>query len=166
MDIPVKSANSTRLYALQLHLRPLHQGTLMPFSGELVHVQDVHRESEKAPFLHLGKQLFWLEDVQLMPEASADWVGFTSLPQLIEQAQQKRLPPLPVVVDFYRSVAREPANATAASRLSPLFASAPCTASSKKKQNELRAVAARPARQQQARVARPARQEPLAGRIA
>ena len=37
MDIPFSPAGPTKLYALLLKLRPLQQGTLMPFSGELVH---------------------------------------------------------------------------------------------------------------------------------
>src|SRR5581483_1978707 len=37
METVVPSTNTTRLYALQLCLRPLRSGTLMPFSGELVH---------------------------------------------------------------------------------------------------------------------------------
>jgi CRISPR-associated endoribonuclease Cas6 len=169
MEMRARYASSTRLYALQLCLRPVREGTLMPFSGELVHgaflhwlkatmpettdwlhaeqkrrfftcsnlhfkssahgllkaqrenihlpldpretytvrltlllgdlfpllhealipFQATHRKSEKAPFLQFGKQLFWLEDVQLMPRTASDWIGFTSLPQLIEQARQK-----------------------------------------------------------------------------
>jgi len=37
MDIPFSSAAPARLYAMLLKLRPLERGTLMPFSGELVH---------------------------------------------------------------------------------------------------------------------------------
>src|SRR5205814_8342114 len=37
MDTPFSPASPTKLYALLLKLRPLQQGTLMPFSGELVH---------------------------------------------------------------------------------------------------------------------------------
>lgn len=37
MGLSLSSLNATRLYALQLRLRPLRNGTLMPFSGELVH---------------------------------------------------------------------------------------------------------------------------------
>src|SRR5437763_3723568 len=37
MDTPFSPAGPTRLYALLLKLRPMQQGTLMPFSGELVH---------------------------------------------------------------------------------------------------------------------------------
>ncbi len=42
MEISTRSAGSTRLYALQLHVRPLREGTLMSFSGELVHGAFVH----------------------------------------------------------------------------------------------------------------------------
>jgi CRISPR-associated endoribonuclease Cas6 len=37
MDNPFSSTSPTKLYALLLKLRPLQEGTLMPFSGELVH---------------------------------------------------------------------------------------------------------------------------------
>ncbi len=37
MDIPFSPTGPTKLYALLLKLRPMQQGTLMPFSGELVH---------------------------------------------------------------------------------------------------------------------------------
>ena len=37
MDMSFSSAAPARLYALLLKLRPLERGTLMPFSGELVH---------------------------------------------------------------------------------------------------------------------------------
>jgi CRISPR-associated endoribonuclease Cas6 len=37
MDIPFSSAAPAKLYAIHLKLRPLERGTIMPFSGELVH---------------------------------------------------------------------------------------------------------------------------------
>jgi CRISPR-associated endoribonuclease Cas6 len=37
IDIPFPSRAPTKLYALVLKLRPIQQGTLMPFSGEFVH---------------------------------------------------------------------------------------------------------------------------------
>ena len=33
----LSTATPARLYALMLKLRPLERGTIMPFSGELVH---------------------------------------------------------------------------------------------------------------------------------
>src|SRR5436305_15142644 len=37
MDTPLSSTAPAKLYAILLKLRPLQPGTLMPFSGELVH---------------------------------------------------------------------------------------------------------------------------------
>src|SRR5437588_8033407 len=37
MDTPVSTISPARLYAILLKLRPLERGTIMPFSGELVH---------------------------------------------------------------------------------------------------------------------------------
>src|SRR6266699_1504824 len=37
MDIPLASTTPSKLYAFLLKLRPLQEGTLMAFSGELVH---------------------------------------------------------------------------------------------------------------------------------
>src|SRR5437660_895974 len=37
MEMAFSSAAPARLYAMLLKLRPLERGTLMPFSGELVH---------------------------------------------------------------------------------------------------------------------------------
>lgn len=168
METLLKQAHSTSLYALQLRLRPLRSGTLMPFSGELVHGaflhwlkatapevaiwlhegqkrrfftcssllfqrpapallraerENIHLPLEpqetylvrltlllgnlfpvfhealmpfsianpnacKSPFLQLGKQLFLLEEVLLMPDNSSGWTGFTSLADLVAQARQ------------------------------------------------------------------------------
>src|ERR1700737_4462137 len=50
----------TRLYALLLKLRPLQPGTLMPFSGELVHGAFLHWLKNAAPdvatWLHDGNK--------------------------------------------------------------------------------------------------------------
>jgi CRISPR-associated endoribonuclease Cas6 len=166
-DVPT---GPVRLYALLLKLRPLQSGTLMPFSGELVHgaflswlrasAPDVaawlhegqkrrlftcsnlhfsqpiqpHLKAEREhihlpldpqktytvrltlllgelfplfysaltqislagtkastpPFLHLGKQLFLLEEIVLSNDDPSGWTGFTSLANLIEQARQTR----------------------------------------------------------------------------
>lgn len=54
------SGTSARLYALLLKLRPLERGTLMPFSGELVHGAWLKRIHDAAPeiasTLHEGNQ--------------------------------------------------------------------------------------------------------------
>lgn len=54
------AASSARLYALQLRLRPLQSGTLMPFSGELVHGAFLRWLQTAAPdvatWLHEGQK--------------------------------------------------------------------------------------------------------------
>src|SRR5260221_12634538 len=60
----------TRLYALLLKLRPLQRGTLMPFSGELVHGAFLHWLKNAAPdvatWLHDGnkRRLFTCSSLQ------------------------------------------------------------------------------------------------------
>ncbi|MGH2508741.1 MAG: hypothetical protein ACRDHZ_15250, partial [Ktedonobacteraceae bacterium] len=58
--IPDTNADPTRLYALLLKLRPLQQGTLMPFSGELVHGAFLKWLGSAAPrvaaWLHEGQK--------------------------------------------------------------------------------------------------------------
>jgi len=164
----INQSGPVRLYAMLLKLRPLQQGTLMPFSGELVHgaflswlrtsapdIADWLHDGQKRrlftcsslqfsqpispsikaerenihlplnpqktyqvrvtlllgdlfpifhqaltqftlaeagattlPFIHLGKQLFLLEEVILAKDDPTGWTGFTSLTTLIEKAQR------------------------------------------------------------------------------
>lgn len=60
MEIPAIPQGPARLYALLLHLRPLRQGTLMPFSGELVHgafLKWLHASApDVAAWLHEGQK--------------------------------------------------------------------------------------------------------------
>lgn len=60
MNIISSVATSTRLYALLLKLRPLQSGTLMPFSGELVHGAFLywlkHAAPDVATWLHDGNK--------------------------------------------------------------------------------------------------------------
>src|SRR5437588_2350008 len=60
MDTPFFPTAPNKLYALLLKLRPLQQGTLMPFSGELVHAAwlDWLRSAapEVATWLHEGNK--------------------------------------------------------------------------------------------------------------
>ena len=168
LELSNQSPGAMRLYALQLRLRPLQSGTLMPFSGELVHGAFLHwlkktapdvaawlhegqkrrfftcsslqfnrseqgllkaqrenihlplqpqetytvrltlllgdlfplfyealtpfaasrRDSETAPFLHIGKQRCQLEEMLLTRDDPCGWTSFTSLPQLVEQVRQ------------------------------------------------------------------------------
>jgi len=70
MAIPFTSTESTKLYALLLKLRPLQRGTLMPFSGELVHGAWLHWLRSAAPdmvaWLHDGnkRRLFTCSSLQ------------------------------------------------------------------------------------------------------
>lgn len=59
-NLPNAAADPTQLYALSLRLRPLQQGTLMPFSGELVHgafLKWLRRAAPRvATWLHEGQK--------------------------------------------------------------------------------------------------------------
>ena len=76
MDILPSPTCPAKLYAFQLKLRPLQRGTLMPFSGELVHGALLDWLSSAAPdvttWLHDGnkRRLFTCSSVQFgLPEA-------------------------------------------------------------------------------------------------
>jgi len=181
MDGPFTSVAPARLYAFLLKLRPLKAGTLMPFSGELVHGAwlhwlrcaapdvaawlhdgnrrrfftcsrlqfplspqrslEVERENVhlsldpertytvritlllselfplfydalmrfnttetgvgKAPFMQIGKQLFWLEEVVLNNDDLSGWTGFTSLSAMVEKTKRLHLGDVqPLTLDF------------------------------------------------------------------
>ncbi len=76
MDIPLSSTAPAKLYAFLLKLRPLQQGTLMPFSGELVHGAWLNWLRSAAPdvatWLHEGnrRRLFTCSSLQFpLPES-------------------------------------------------------------------------------------------------
>ncbi|HEY0752699.1 MAG TPA: CRISPR system precrRNA processing endoribonuclease RAMP protein Cas6 [Ktedonobacteraceae bacterium] len=60
MELAHISAHAARLYALQLRLRPVQHGTLMPFSGEMVHGAFLRWLRDAAPdvvsWLHEGQK--------------------------------------------------------------------------------------------------------------
>src|SRR2546428_6925337 len=60
MEMPSTSTNPARLYALHLRLRPVQNGTLMAFSGELVHGAFLRWLQAVAPditdWLHQGQK--------------------------------------------------------------------------------------------------------------
>src|SRR6266567_9517542 len=70
INIPFPATAPTKLYALLLKLRPLERGTLMPFSGELVHGAFLHWLQNPAPdvatWLHDGnkRRLFTCSSLQ------------------------------------------------------------------------------------------------------
>ncbi len=83
---------TVRLTLLLGNLFPIFHEALMPFRT----LPDKPRQS---PFLQLGKQLFLLEEVVLLPDnPAADWTGFTTLPLLVEQAKQTGYGSHPVMV--------------------------------------------------------------------
>ena len=57
MHTPHPPTAPATLYALLLQLRPLQRGTLMPFSGELVHGAFLHWLQHAAPALLAGRIL-------------------------------------------------------------------------------------------------------------
>ena len=70
MNLPISSATPAKLYAFLLKLRPLAEGTLMPFSGELVHAAWLDWLGSAAPdvatSLHEGnkRRLFTCSSLQ------------------------------------------------------------------------------------------------------
>jgi CRISPR-associated endoribonuclease Cas6 len=70
MDVPLSPTSPAKLYAFQLKLRPLQEGTLMPFSGELVHAAWLGWLGSAAPevasWLHEGnkRRLFTCSSLQ------------------------------------------------------------------------------------------------------
>src|SRR6266567_3186397 len=70
INIPFPATAPTKLYALVLKLRPLQQGTLMPFSGEFVHAALLNWLRSTAPdvatWLHEGnkRRLFTCSSLQ------------------------------------------------------------------------------------------------------
>ena len=76
MENSADNAQSTKLYALLLKLRPLERGTIMPFSGELVHgawmnwlreaapdvAQQLHEGNKRRPFTCSSLQFSYTQD--------------------------------------------------------------------------------------------------------
>src|SRR5438477_2513655 len=83
INLPQSSAAPAKLYAMLLKLRPLQQGTLMPFSGEFVHAALLKWLQSAAPdvatWLHEGnkRRLFTCSSLQFpLPEPrmrKAEW---------------------------------------------------------------------------------------------
>jgi CRISPR-associated endoribonuclease Cas6 len=76
MDVPLSPTSPAKLYAFLLKLRPLREGTLMPFSGELVHAAWLDwlgsATPEVASWLHEGnkRRLFTCSSLQFPFPAS------------------------------------------------------------------------------------------------
>jgi CRISPR-associated endoribonuclease Cas6 len=66
-------------------------GDLFPLLHEaLTKFRLARQETDTAPLLRIGKQRLLLEELIVTNHDPASWTGFTSLPSLIEQAQQQR----------------------------------------------------------------------------
>jgi CRISPR-associated endoribonuclease Cas6 len=93
MDVPLSPASPAKLYAFLLKLRPLQEGTLMPFSGELVQAAWLDWLRSAAPdvalWLHEGnkRRLFTCSSLQFplppskMCEAERDNVHLPLTPE-------------------------------------------------------------------------------------
>ncbi len=73
-----------KVYTLRLTLL---LGDLFPIFHRAL--MDSHTSDQTAapPFMQIGKQLFLLEEVVLLPHTSTDWTNFVTFTQLVEQAQ-------------------------------------------------------------------------------
>jgi CRISPR-associated endoribonuclease Cas6 len=87
MDVPLSPTSPANLYAFLLKLRPLQEGTLMPFSGELVHAAWLSWLSSAAPevasWLHNGNKhrLFTFSSLQFPFPASTTFKAHQEIAQ-------------------------------------------------------------------------------------
>lgn len=84
MDNPLPSDTPARLYALLLKLRPLQSGTLMAFSGELVHGAWMRWLREAAP-----EVATWLHDGNKRRLFTCSSLLFPLSPQRMQEAERE-----------------------------------------------------------------------------
>jgi CRISPR-associated endoribonuclease Cas6 len=77
---------SIRFTLLHGELFPLLYRALMDY-----HLANVFT-SHKAPFLRIGKQAFWLEEVLFGADDPSGWTGYTTFRDLVQQARQVKRP--------------------------------------------------------------------------
>jgi CRISPR-associated endoribonuclease Cas6 len=77
-------------------------GELFPlFYDALMRFNPSGPESGNAPFMQIGRQLFWLEEVVLNNDDPSGWTGFTSLSSLVEKTKRLRLGSVqPLTLEF------------------------------------------------------------------
>ena len=77
-------------------------GELFPlFYNALMHFNMNELAANKQPFMRVGKQLFWLEEVLVNNDDPSGWTGFTSLTTLVEKAKALKLSPTePLTLEF------------------------------------------------------------------
>ncbi len=83
---PLTTTTNSRLYAFLLKLRPLQQGTLMPFSGELVHGALLKWLSAAAPDV-----AEWLHEGQKRRLFTCSSLNFPRNPQRFQQAERENI---------------------------------------------------------------------------
>jgi CRISPR-associated endoribonuclease Cas6 len=86
MDSPLPSATPARLYALLLKLRPIQPGTLMAFSGELVHGAWMRWLREAAP-----EVATWLHDGNKRRLFTCSSLLFPLSPQRMQEAERENI---------------------------------------------------------------------------
>src|SRR5712692_4831693 len=86
METTYTPTGPVRLYALLLRLRPLHQGTLMPFYGELVHGAFLKWLNAAAPEVGL-----WLHEGQKRRLFTCSSLHFSRPMQLHLRAERENL---------------------------------------------------------------------------
>jgi CRISPR-associated endoribonuclease Cas6 len=86
MDSPLPSATPARLYALVLKLRPIQYGTLMAFSGELVHGAWMRWLRESAPAVAT-----WLHDGNKRRLFTCSSLLFPLPPQRMLEAERENI---------------------------------------------------------------------------
>lgn len=84
--IPTASTDPTRLYALLLRLRPLRQGTLMPFCGELVHGAFLKWLGSAAP-----KVAAWIHEGQKRRFFTCSSLQFAQVGQALLKAERENI---------------------------------------------------------------------------
>src|SRR5258708_19380148 len=87
MDTPFAATSPSRLYALLLRLRPLQSGTLMAFSGELVHGALLRWLSASAP-----EVATWLHDGNKRRLFTCSSLQFPFAPARIPQPEPDNVP--------------------------------------------------------------------------
>jgi CRISPR-associated endoribonuclease Cas6 len=85
-DTPFTTTGTSRLYAFELKLRPLQRGTLMAFSGELVHGAFLHWLKAAAPTVAT-----WLHDGNKRRVFTCSSLQWSLPPDRLRQAEKRNM---------------------------------------------------------------------------
>lgn len=86
MEMPLSLSRSVNLYALQLRMRPLRMGTLMPFNGELVHGAFLRWLKAAAPDIAM-----WLHEGQKRRFFTCSSLHFNNTPPAQRRAERENI---------------------------------------------------------------------------